>query len=119
MRWNETLVLLSPVEKYQDSAGAWHEGKRSERTVFCNEFMIGFVALAHLRSSDIRAANTTDPVDVGMRNEHMVQVRRIDYEQEDRCIFRGEEYEIMFVSGGGEYVTLTIGQKLSNVTDGG
>lgn len=26
MRWNETLVLLSPTQKYQDATGAWHEG---------------------------------------------------------------------------------------------
>lgn len=114
MRWNQTVTLLSPVEKYQDSAGAWHEGKRSERTIFCNEFMVGLVAMAHLRNSDIRAANSTEPVDVGLRNEHMIQVHALDYQGEDQCIYRGEEYEVIYISGAGEYAMLTIGQKLGN-----
>lgn len=114
MRWNKVVTLLSPAEKYQDDAGAWHEGERRERTVFCNEYTMGVVAQAHLRSSDVRAANSTDPVDVGLRNEHMIQLRAIDYHGEDQCIFEGVEYEVMYLSGSGETRILTIGEKLGN-----
>lgn len=114
MRWNKVVTLLSPTEKYQDSTGAWHEGERTERTVFCNEMIIGLMSLANLRSSDVRMANATQPVDVGMRNEHMLQVRTVDYNGEDQCIFEGEEYEVMYLSGSGETRTLTIGQRLGN-----
>lgn len=114
MRYNEVVTLLAPTQKYQDSMGAWHEGERTERTVFCNEFIIGTVTLAHLRSSDVRATNTTEPVDVGLRHEHMLKLRTIDYEGEDQVRFHDEEYEVIFVSGAGEFVTLTIGQRLGN-----
>lgn len=114
MRYNEVVTLLAPTQKYQDSTGAWHEGERTQRTVFCNEFIIGTVTLAHLRSSDIRATNTTEPVDVGLRHEHMLQLRAIDYEGEDQVLFHGEEYEVIYASGAGEFVTLTIGQRLGN-----
>lgn len=117
MRWNETVTLLSPTEKYQDESGAWHEGSRTERVVFCNMFMIGLVTMAHLRNSDIRAANSTEPVDVGLRDEHMLQIHSLDYNGEDECIFHGKEYEIIYISGGGEYIMLTIGQKLSNLVN--
>lgn len=118
MRWNDTVTLLSPTEKYQDAAGAWHEGKRTERTIFCNVFMLGLVAMAHLRNSDIRAANATEPVDVGLRDEHMLQIHSLDYNGEDQCVFHGEEFEVIYISGGGEYITLTIGHRLGNVNPG-
>ena len=114
MRWNETVTLLSAANKYQDSAGAWHEGERVAREVFCNQMTIGTMAMAHLRSSDVRIANTTEPVDVGMHNEKMVQLRTIDYGGEDQVLFHGEEYQVMYSSGAGEFVTLTIAQQLGN-----
>lgn len=114
MRWNKVITLLSPTEKYQDEKGQWHEGEREERVVFCNEYTIGLVAQAHLRSSDVRAANTTEPVDMGLRNEHMIEVRTIDYRNEDQVVFEGEEYDVMFISGSGETRLLTIGQKIGN-----
>ena len=114
MRWNKVVTLLAPAEKFQDSKGQWHEGERTARTVFCNEYTIGLVAQAHLRSSDVRAANSTEPVDMGLRNEHMIQVRAIDYHNEDQCIFEGEEFDVMYLSGSGETRLLTIGQKIGN-----
>lgn len=118
MRWNKVITLLTPAEKYQDAAGVWHEGERVPRTVFCNEYIIGVVAQAHLRSSDVRSANATEPVDMGLRNEHMIQLRSIDYHSEDQCVFEGDEYEVMYVSGGGEMTMLTIGQKIGNEESG-
>lgn len=117
MRWNETVTLLSATEKYQDETGAWHEGERTARTVFCNQMIMGFMSIANLRSSEIRMANTTEPVDVGLRNESMIQVRAIDYGGEDKCIFHGEEYEVMYLSGSGEYRVLTIAQRIGNIPD--
>ena len=114
MRWNKVVTLLAPAEKYQDSKGQWHEGERVERVIFCNEYTIGVVAQAHLRSSDVRAANATEPVDMGLRGEHMLQVRSLDYNNEDQVIFEGEEYDVMYVSGSGETRMLTIGRKIGN-----
>lgn len=114
MRWNKVVTLLSPVEKYQDEEGGWHYGEPAQRTIFCNEYTIGVMAASHLRSSDVRMANSTTPVDTGIRNEHMIQVRSIDYHSEDRCIFEGEEYEILYSTGSGEVRLLTIGQQIGN-----
>lgn len=116
-RWNETLFLLSPIDKYQDASGAWHEGERIEREVFCNEMTMSLVAMAQLRSADVRAQSSTQTLDMGLRNEHMVQIKAIDYQGEDQCIFHGEEFEILYLSGSGENRTLTIGQRLGNAAE--
>lgn len=113
-RWNKVVTLLAPAESFQDEAGAWHRGERVGRTVFCNEYSIGVLTLSHLRSSDVRTMNDTERVDVGMHNERMLQVRAMDYEGEDQVIYEGEEYEVMYTSGAGEKLLLTIGQKLSS-----
>lgn len=114
MRWNETVTLLAPAERYQDSAGAWHEGKRHGREVYCNEMTMSLVAMAQLRSADVRASSSTTPLDMGLRNEHMIQVRSVDYNNEDQVIFHGDEFEVLYLAGSGEYRTLTIGQRLGS-----
>ena len=113
-RWNRTLTLLTPAEMYQDEEGGFHYGEPTERVVFCNEYSIGIMTMAHLRSSEVRMANDNEPVDVGIRNEHMVQVRAVDYQSEDRCIYEGEEYEILYSTGSGDMRLLTIGQRIGN-----
>ena len=113
-RWNKTVTLLAPAERYQDSAGAWHEGTRVGREVYCNEMTMSLVAMAQLRSADVRASSSTTPLDMGLRNEHMIQVRSVDYNGEDEVIFEGEEYEVLYLAGSGEHRTLTIGQRLGN-----
>lgn len=114
MRWNEVVTLLTPAKKYQDAEGSWHEGERTERTVFCNEMTIGVMARAHLRSGDVRTENSTERVDVGFHDERMIQLRKVDYMGEDRCIYHGTEYEVMYSSGAGEIITITIGVRLGN-----
>lgn len=114
MRWNKFVTLLTPAERYQDDEGGWHYGEPEQRTIPCNEYNLGVMAMAHLRSTDVRLANANEPIDIGMRNEHMIEVRHIDYQGEDRCIFEGEEYEVMYASGNGEFRMLTIGQRIGN-----
>lgn len=116
-RWNETVILLAPANKHQDSSGAWHEGERVPREVFCNEMTMSMVAMAQLRSADVRAQSSTQTLDMGLRNEHMIQVKSIDYNGEDQCIFHGEEFEVLYLSGSGENRTLTIGQRLGNAME--
>lgn len=113
-RWNRTVTLLTPTEMYQDDEGAFHYGEPTKRTIFCNEYTIGIMAASHLRSSEIRMANDSEPVDVGIRNEHMLQIHGIEYKNEDRCIYEGEEYEILYSTGSGEMRLLTIGQRIGN-----
>ena len=113
-RWNDVITLLSAPESYQDSTGTWHKGKQVKRTVFCNPMTIGVMTMANLRSSEVRMANNTDPVDVGLRNEHMIQIRAADYQGENQCIYHGDRYEVMYLSGSGEFRTLTIGQRVGD-----
>lgn len=113
-RWNRTLTLLTPAKRYQDEEGGWHYGEPQKRVIFCNEYTIGIMAMSHLRSSEVRMANDNEPVDIGIRNEHMVQVRSVDYNSEDRCIYENDEYEILYSTGAGDYRLLTIGQRIGN-----
>ena len=117
MRWNDTVTLLSPATKNQDANGAWHEGKREARTVFCNAMTLTMVAMAQIRSADVRAQSSTQTLDMGLRNEHMIQVKAIDYQNEDQVIFHGEEYEVLYLAGSGETRTLTIGQRIGSTVD--
>lgn len=113
-RWNRVVTLLTPAERYQDEEGGWHYGEPERRVVFCNEYTIGVMAMSHLRSSDVRMSNQNEPIDVGMRNEHMIQLRSVDYQGEDRCEFEGKEYEVLYSTGAGEMRMLTIGQRIGN-----
>lgn len=101
MRWNDSITLLSPAEAYQDASGTWHEGDRVPREVMCNARSIGLVTAAKL-------------VDVGLRNAVQVEVRSLDYEDEDQAIYHGKEMEIVTVSGGGETCHLTLSRKVGN-----
>lgn len=117
MRWNDSVTLLAPSESYQDESGAWHEGKRTPRTIFCNSMTIGYMAMANLRSSDVRLASSTEPLDTGLHHEQLIQVRAIDYQNEDQCIYHGELYEVLYLSGSGEFLSLTIAQRVGNNTE--
>ena len=89
------------MEAYQDSTGAWHEGERQGREVLCNPRTIGLAA-------------STTLLDMGLRGAVQVQVRAIDYENEDQAIYHGEEYEVTYVTGGGETRYLTLARKVGN-----
>ena len=117
MRWNDCVTLLSAPDSYQDASGAWHSGERQGRTIFCNPMTIGTMAMANLRSSDVRLANSTDPVDMGLRNQHMIQVKAIDYAGEDQCLYHGDLYEIMFATGAGENRNLVIAQRVGDYAE--
>lgn len=102
MRWNDTVTLLSAKgSAYQDSAGAWHEGKRTGRTVRCNPWSAG------LSSQSAALA-------LGLRTSASVRVRSLDYQGEDRCEYHGEELDVLSASGGNGMVTLMLGRRVGN-----
>ena len=100
-RWNDAITLLAPVDAYQDSTGAWHEGERTSREVMCNARTIGLVAATAL-------------VDVGLQGAVQVEVRTIDYQDEDQALYHGKEMEITYVTGSGETLYLTLSRKVGN-----
>lgn len=113
-RWNEVITFLAPVEAYQDSMGAWHEGERRERKVFCNVGTIGIMTMAQLRSSEVRITNGRSVPDVGMRDMHVVYVRQIDYEGEDQCLFRGAEMDVIAATSEGANYKIIIRRNIGN-----
>ncbi len=113
-RWNEVVTFLAPTGSYQDPEGGWHEGERTERTVFCNPGIVGTMALAQLRSSEVRVTNTTDPVDVGMMETAMIYVRTIDYGGEDQCVYHGKEMQVIAATTDGENSKLFIRRRTGN-----
>lgn len=103
-RWNDTITLLSPANPYQDESGAWHEGERTATEVFCNPRTMGLTQAASV-------------VDAGLRVAAQVQIRACDYNDQDQVQYHGQELEVTYVSGGGEYRYLTLARKVGN--DGG
>ena len=113
--WNDTIVLLSPKRMYQDEYGAWHEGRRSEREVFCNVGTLGLVTMAQLRSSEVRITSGDSAPSIGMREMHVVWIRAIDYDGEDQVIFRGKEMDVIALTSEGERYKMIIARKYDNV----
>lgn len=101
MRWNDSITFLAPAAAYQDSAGAWHEGERVPREVMCNA-----------RNLNLDSATTL--LDMGLRHAAQVQVRAVDYNDEDQAIYHGKEYEVIYVTGGGETRYLTLARRIGN-----
>ena len=100
-RWNDSIVLLSSPASYQDEAGAWHEGARVPTEVFCNPRTLGLTQAASV-------------VDLGLRVSAQVQVRACDYDGQDQARYHGQELEVTYVSGGGEYRYLTLARKVGD-----
>lgn len=113
-RWNEVITLLSEAEGHQDEIGAWHEGERVERVVFCNPGTIGLMTMAQLRSSEVRInAGETVP-ETGMREMSMVYVRQIDYHDEDQVVYRGKEMDVIAATSEHENYKLILRRRLGN-----
>ena len=114
IRWNAVITLVTTPEAYQDDEGTWHEGEQVERTVFCNPMTIGSMTMAQLRSSEVRITNGTTVPETGLRQMAMVQVKTIDYEFEQQCIYKGIEMDIISAIDNGENTNLLIKQRLGN-----
>lgn len=113
-RWNETITLLSAPEAYQDSMGAWHEGERVGRTVFCNVGIIGLMTMAQLRSSEVRITSGETVPEGGLREMHVIWIRQLDYQGEDQVVFRGEEMEVIATTSEGENLKMIIRRRYGN-----
>ena len=100
-RWNDSIILLGAPRSYQDEAGAWHEGRREPTEVFCNPRTMGLTQAASV-------------IDMGLRVSAQVQVRACDYDGQDQARYHGEELEVTYVSGGGEYRYLTLARKVGD-----
>jgi hypothetical protein len=100
-RWNDSIILLSSPHSYQDEAGAWHEGLRAGNEVFCNPRTMGLTQAASV-------------VDLGLRVSAQVQVRACDYDGQDQVYYHGQELEVTYGSGGGEYRYLTLARKVGD-----
>lgn len=113
-RWNETVTLLSPERKWQDDEGAWHEGEREPREVFCNVQMMGTLTLAQLRSSEVRFTSGEKVPHVGPTKMHVIYVKQIDYEDEDQLIYDGQEYDVIAGTTEGEDYKLIVRRRIGN-----
>lgn len=113
-RWTETITMLKATGRYQDSEGGWHEGRRTEREIFCNVGMIGTLTMAQLRSSEVRITSGENVLNVGLTDMHVVWIRQIDYEGEDQVIFRGKEMDVIALTSEGENYKMIIRQRLGN-----
>lgn len=112
--WNETITLVKDVEPWQDDAGAWHEGKTIEREVFCKVGMMGTLTMAQLRSSEVRIVSSDSPPEVGLRSMHVVYIKQIDYDNEPRVIFRGEEMDVIGLTSEHESYKMIIRKRIGN-----
>lgn len=101
MRWNDVYTLLSNSGRYQDEAGAWHEGEPEASQAFCN-----------LRS--VGAATWAGALDNGMRVDAEVEMRSVDYDGQPRVELFGDEYRVLHVTRSGDLVRLQLGAVMAD-----
>lgn len=101
MRWNEVCTLVGNPRRYQDLAGAWHEGEPERRRVYCNRYSVSL-------------DSWSTAIDAGLRPEAEIQLRACDYLGEPEVELGGVEYDVGRVSGGGDFVRLTLERHVTN-----
>lgn len=114
MRWNSTVTLLTKTQDWQDEEGAWHRGTEKRRTVYCNEHKYAGIFMGNLRSNDVRSLNNNLIVDVGSNPEVNLELRTVEYHGEERCLYKGTEYIIVYAVTAGENVIIAISRRLGN-----
>ena len=103
-RWNDTIVLLSAPESYQDEAGAWHEGTRTETEVFCNPWYTGLDTWA-------------TAAQLGPKIAARVEVKTLEFEERPytQAVYHGTELDIDQTSRQGlESTILTLSEHARN-----
>lgn len=110
----EDITFLKSSNRYQDEEGAWHEGEVERRTVVCQSVIYGALTRAQLRSSDARLQNTNESPYVGFVTMATVELWTVDYEGEDRAIFRGEEVQVEIETMTGAKTQLILRRRLGN-----
>lgn len=98
-RFNASCKLVS-VKVTRDENGAAHE-ERTEREVMANAYSV---------SADSELAARAQ----GLRLGAIVELRSCEYDGEAQCLYLGELFDIEGVSGGGEFIRLTLAKRLSD-----
>ena len=114
VRWNDEVTLVSHPNRYQDSMGAWHEGKQVERSVYCAPSMLGTLTMAQLRSSEVRITGTDGVPDSGMHKMHSLLIRAADYQDESQVIYHGKEMQVIAATTEGENYRVIVHELLGN-----
>lgn len=112
--WNNMVTLVKDLDPWQDDSGAWHKGETVEREVFCKVGMLGTLTMSQLRSSEIRIVGNDSPPEVGLRDMHVLYIKQIDYDNESRVIFNGEEMDIIGLTSERECYKMIIRKRIGN-----
>jgi len=100
MRWNSDAYLIGSPEPVQRPDGSWDQGEPERTHVFCNRFSRGF--------------DTTSDPDVGLMDRGEIQVRSIEYRDQQRVEVDGTEYFVTDVTDSGEFTRLRIERKIGS-----
>ena len=115
MRWNEVITLISTPDSYQDDEGGQHEGEAVEREIYCDVGMIGTMTMAQLRSSEIRITGNDSIPEVGLRQMHVIYIRQIDYQGEQKVRFHGKEMDVIGLTSDRSNYKMIVRERLSNI----
>ena len=102
MRWDSTITLVGLPVKEQDAEGVWHDESVPTATVFCNVMSVGADEWAYAKEQ-------------GLRADAKVQVHAVDYDGQESAILGGTSYTVTRSVRRGDFVTLTLGRRYSNV----
>lgn len=102
MRWDKVAELYTAETAVNDE-GDHYELDKDHSVVFANSRNMGLETWAAARS-------------YGLHADASVQVRSQEYAGQNRCIIDEVEYEVERSYDTGEYTTLTLKRRLSNVS---
>lgn len=100
MRYNSVATLFKEVVE-TDERGNMAPVKGEPHEVFVNRFSIGMSAFMAAREA-------------GLHADAEIQLRAIDYDDENIAVMDGKEYTVERVDCSGDFTQLTLARRLSN-----
>lgn len=95
--FNDEITLLKLSVTGKDKYGN-QEKEYQESTVLCNELPV--------QRSEFYLASTS-----GLDVSYVVSVHAIEYQNEEKAIYKGQELHVIRAFFNGDYVELTLGEK--------
>lgn len=101
MRWSSEITLLKETSAHQNSEGIWIEEDKVPVVCSCNDRTIGMRTWG-------------DAAVAGWRVDCEIELRSIDYENEQEAIYNEETLQVVLARRSGENTILTLGERLNN-----
>ena len=99
MTFDETVILIEEIETEEEDDYGNTKCKKVKSEVFCNEKSIS--------RNEFYSASVQD-----LKLSYILTIHDFEYENQDKVIYKGKELYILKTYKTGEYLELTVGDKI-------